>query len=258
MKTKLILCLSFLILIIIFWVTILNNKPRLITCDVGQGDGAILIYKSLQLVIDVGPDNGKMGECLSRHLPFWDKNIEASILSHSDKDHSGSWGRVVKSYKIENVFSNYDGCSQVDQINCTKILTVNDVVKVGMIEFEVLSSGENSEKDNDNNEGSIMGILKYKDKHILFGGDVTAKTEQRLVWRGVLKNKVDVFKVSHHGSQTATSEELLEVIRPEVAIISVGKGNRFGHPNREVLNRLTKYGSRIERTDISGDIIVSL
>lgn len=80
-------------------------------------------------------------------------------------------------------------------------------------------------------------------------GDITADVEKRLVWQRILKEPVDVLKVSHHGSKEASSEELLEILKPKLAVISVGTKNKFGHPTKEILERLKKWGVEILRTD---------
>jgi competence protein ComEC len=78
------------------------------------------------------------------------------------------------------------------------------------------------------------------------------------VWRRIIGEQVDILKVSHHGSAEGSSEELLAVTRPKLAIVSVGKNNKFGHPSKEVIERLKKYKVEIKRTDELGDIVVEL
>jgi len=107
----------------------------------------------------------------------------------------------------------------------------------------------------------VAGILDYKGEgkwSIFLSGDIEKETEQKLVWREILKGQVDVLKVSHHGSETATSEELLDFLKPKIAVISVGVNNRFGHPRGEVLERLNKRDIEIERTDEVGDVVFNL
>jgi competence protein ComEC len=89
-------------------------------------------------------------------------------------------------------------------------------------------------------------------------GDIEKETEQRLVWREIIKENVDILKVSHHGSEAATSDELLDLLKPKMAVISVGKNNRFGHPRGEVLERLNKRNIEIKRTDIDGEVVFNL
>jgi competence protein ComEC len=206
-------------------------------CDVGQGDGALIIQGNFQLLIDTGPASNKILSCLGRYMPFWDKTIEAIIISHNDSDHNGGLKSIKDYYQVENVYS--DG------------LAKGDVVKYGEIYFDILGPDQDFGNDNDN---SVVGILKYKGNKILFLGDITGDIEQKMVWRNELE-KVNVFKVSHHGSAEATSEELLNEVMPIEAVISVGISNKFGHPTKEVLDRLMRFGHKIRRTDVEGDIV---
>lgn len=218
-----------------------DNKVRIIFCDVGQGDGALVIQGKFQMLIDVGPENNKMVACLGRYLPFWDKTIEVVIISHNDDDHSGGLKQLKSYYNVQNVYSDK--------------LVRNDVVRYGEISFEVLGPDEDWGNDNDN---SVVGRLSYSDKNILFVGDIAAAVEQKMVWRRVLPDRIDILKISHHGSAGATSEELLETVRPTEAVISVGKNNKFGHPTKIVLDRLEKFGVKIRRTDKEGDVVYVL
>lgn len=239
MKFKIFILISILVLGVVAWVTWPTDKLKIIFCDVGQGDGALVIQNSFQMVIDTGPENKKMLNCLENHMPFWDKKIEALIISHYDLDHIGGLKEIEKYYQVEQKFSS---------VNLVK----NDVVSSGEILFEVLSPDQDWGDDNAN---SIVGVLGYKDKKILFTGDATNEVEQKMVWRNSL-GKVDILKVSHHGSNTGTSEELLSETWPGEAIISVGKNNQFGHPTTEVLERLEKYKAVIWRTDLQGERVV--
>lgn len=245
MKLRLILIISLLALGgLYWWQSTASQKTRIVFCDVGQGDGIIIEQGETQMIVDAGPKNGKMAECLGKYIPFWDKTIEMAIMTHGDADHDGGLPGVKLHYQIE-------------QLYYSDKLAQNDVVRLGTIDFEILSVG-----DSNTNEGSVVGMLKYHNKKILLTGDATAEVEQRLVWRKILRQaqddgRIDVLKVSHHGSETATSKELLELIRPKTAVISVGK-NSFGHPRREVLERLAAAGAEILRTDKLGDVVMEL
>jgi len=236
MKTRIILFLSLMGLLVIFWLTLPSSKVEVIFCDVGQGDATLVTYKNWQMLIDTGPNNKRVLTCLEKNVPFWDKKIEVVMITHGDNDHSGGLTDVSKFYQIEQIID-------------SKKVSQFDLIKTNWMEFEVVNSGPN-----DNNEGSIAGILSYENIKIFLSGDITTEVEQRLVWQKVLKEKVDVLKVSHHGSKNGTSEELLEILKPKMAIISVGAKNKFGHPTKEVLNRLKEKGIKIWRTDLDGEI----
>jgi len=87
--------------------------------------------------------------------------------------------------------------------------------------------------------------------------DINVETEQRLVWQGILKETVDVLKVSHHGSKNGTSDELLNILKPQIAVISVGAKNKFGHPTKEVLDKLEKRKIQIKRTDQEESVTIT-
>ena len=241
------------------------DKMEVIFCDVKQGDGIIVKEGSSQMVVDVGPKNKEMVRCLNKHLPFWDKKLEVVILTHEDSDHVGGLGEVERYYRIERLMG---GPAESEQINYTDFLSAFDVIRMGKIEFEVLSpstsSGQvpstSSGQAGDKNSNSVVGELRVGGKRFLLMGDADTETEERLVWRNILApagDKLNYLKVSHHGSKNGTTKTLLEVIKPEVAIISVGK-NRYGHPSEEVLERLSGVGAEIWRTDERGDIKIEV
>lgn len=216
-----------------------DDRPKVVFCDVGQGDGILIMEGSWQMLVDTGPENGKMGLCLEKYLPFWDKNLEAVIITHGDSDHAGGLKQLEKSYRIEQKMYTGD-------------LLKNDRLSYKSIQIDVWNPDELGE---DSNINSLVMLATVGSQKFLLMGDVPAEVEQKMAWRNELQ-KVDVLKVSHHGSKEATSKELLAVTKPKLAIISVGKNNKFGHPTKEVLERLKDEGVEIKRTDEIGDIIV--
>ena len=255
MKIRLILFSSLIMLVVLFWLTLPSQKVEVIFCDVGQGDAILVTYKNWQMLIDTGPDNKKVLSCLEKNVPFWDKKIEVVMITHGDNDHNGGLIDVLKFYQIEQIID-------------SKKLSQFDLVKTNWMVFETVNPREKTKDGEDNNENSIAGILKFYDPpspkapegrviKIFMAADIDVETEQRLVWQGVLNEKVDILKVSHHGSKNGTSEELLKILKPKLAVISVGAKNKFGHPTKEVLDRLKENGVEIKRTDLLGDVIVN-
>lgn len=257
MKIRLILFLSLIVLVILFWLTWPSQKVKVIFCDVGQGDATLVIYKNWQMLIDTGPNNKMVLNCLEKNVPFWDKKIEVVMITHGDNDHDGGLVDVSKFYQIE-------------QMIYSKNVSQSDLIKTNWMEFEVVNPKERVKEGEDNNENSIAGILRFYDDKlkreikVFMAADIDTETEQRLVWQGVLRqgygtlgSGVDILKVSHHGSKNGTSEELLNVLKPKIAVISVGAKNRFGHPTQEVLNRLKERNIKIERTDLIKQISIT-
>jgi len=232
-----------------------DGRARLIVCDVGQGEAILFSQDRFQMLVDTGPPTNKVLGCLEKYLPWGDKTIETVVISHGDADHDGGLNGVMNYYKIDNLYSavRLEGINE--QINYTDNISKGGIIKYGLMQYEILSP---ESIENDSNRDSVVGVISYKDKKILVMGDVPAEVEQRLVWRQEIIGKINYLVVSHHGSGEATSQELVDRVKPEEAIISVGKNNQFGHPTKQVLDRLREKGIRIRRTDEEGDIVLGL
>jgi len=253
MKNRILLFISLVFLIGIFYFSLPNKTGKVVFCDVEQGDAILATYKNIQMLIDTGPDNKKVLECLNRHMPFWDKTIEVVILTHGDSDHMGGLEDALKSYKVENIFSN-------EQKISSKKISQNDVISTNMFDFEVVNPPKNIETDDDN-INSVAGYLIYKGNvkwRAFLSADIDKETEQRLVWQKILDKQTDVLKIAHHGSENGTSNEILDFLKPKTAVISVGKNNRFDHPRKEVIERLKLRNIEIKRTDEVGDVVFEM
>ncbi len=248
-----ILMLGLFLIILGLFLSIPDGKLRLVFCDVGQGDGALLIKGKWQMMIDSGADNGKMERCLDRYLPFWDKKIETVVISHWDNDHSGALSKIMKSYKINKLFESSPSDKNIEQEIYTEKIRAGDSFKYGEMAFEVIYPRKFG---GEGNETSMVLVLNYEDKKFMFTGDVnlTGEGEMMTWWK---KEGVEGLKVSHHGSDSGSSEEWLKRLSPAIAVISVGKINNYGHPKQTTLNNLNAIGSKIFRTDEKGDIILS-
>ena len=242
-----------------------NKEAKVVFCDVGQGDAILATYKNVQMLIDTGPDNKKVLECLSKHIPFWDKTIEVVVLTHGDSDHIGALNSLLGSYKINKFFANGSFDTSIEQNIYSQKIGQNDVISTNMFDFEVVNPPKNKEI-NEDNINSVAGYLIYKGSvewKAFLSADIDKETEQKLVWQKILRqaqdgNGIDVLKVAHHGSENGTSEELLDFLKPKIAVISVGKNNRFDHPRKEVIERLDKRNIEIKRTDFDGEIVFKL
>jgi competence protein ComEC len=230
------------ILALAWWGWGLRGRDGVVVCDVGQGNGAIIMSGRTEMLVDVGPDNGKMLQCLEKYLPAGDKEIEAVVISHGDSDHVGGLENVKKYYNIEQIYSSAE-------------IRKNDVLRLGKFEIEVVWPEKIS---GDENADSIILRVNYGGKLFWLLGDATAEVEQYLSWRNLWGGNGGVLVASHHGSKSATTMEMLKEVKPEEAIISVGKNNRFGHPSQEVIDRLKNQGIKIKRTDEKGDILYVL
>ncbi|OGZ18279.1 MAG: hypothetical protein A2Z68_00590 [Candidatus Nealsonbacteria bacterium RBG_13_38_11] len=231
--------------------------------DVGQGDSIFIETAAKhQILIDGGPGSTVL-EKLGEEMPFWDRTIDLIILTHPHEDHLSGLIKVLENYEVENVL--WTGISMEtaifkewqEVIKEAKLYTAHSGQKViasGMV-LEVLYPFENLEnqKTKEVDDTSIVARLIFGDNSFLFTGDAFQLVEKQLIEKQVYLTS-DILKVGHHGSKTSTSQEFIEKVSPEMAVISVGKDNKYGHPNQETLATLTKYGIRIFRTDEQGDI----
>ena len=234
--------------------------------DVGQGD-AIFIEapNGNQVLIDGGPDNAVLQK-LGETMPFYDKDIDVVVLTHSDADHVTGLIEVLDRYEVKNIiYSNVIRVSSLygawqeavakEESNIIdpvagKIIDVGNGVSLLISNPSESLNGQARDKTNDD---SVVLMLKYGETEILLTGDIEAKTERRIILNGADLD-ADILKVAHHGSKTSTIEEFLYEVSPQVAIIQVGAKNRYGHPTQEVLSRLENFGVKLYRTDVDGDI----
>jgi len=250
----------FLAILVIFtisiWFTVINHKNnqylKVVFLDVGQGD-AIYIEapNGRQMLIDGGPDATLLSR-LSGVMPFADRSIDMIVATHPDLDHIGGFPVLLDNYKVGSILENgASGDSKAYTSVEEKIANkkINKIIaKKGMhiilddkrnIYFDILFP------DRDvnalaSNDGSIVGKLIYGENSFMFTGDASLYTENLIEWNekdSTLDS--DVLKLGHHGSKTSSSILWLKKVSPEVAIISVDKGNKYGHPHKELLDRLS-------------------
>jgi competence protein ComEC len=233
--------------------------------DVGQGD-AILINTSQrqQILIDGGPGKAVLRE-LSKEMPFYDRSIDAVILTHPDADHVGGLPDVLSNYEIGIVMEPGVESDSAIYKEFEKIIEEKNIKKIlarkGM-RFE-LSDGayllvlfpDRDVSGMETNDASIVAKLVYGNTSFLFTGDSPSKMENYLISLDPESLDVDVLKAGHHGSKTSSSEAFVNYTSPKYAVISVGKDNKYGHPNKEVLDIFNNLGAKILRIDELGQII---
>jgi len=256
--------LNFFVWLAVFELSDFNLK--VVFFDVGQGDSIFVkTPNGNHIIIDGGPDN-KVIEKLGREMPFWKRTIDVMILTHPHADHIVGLIEVLRRYKVKNVLwngMNYDSSiflewKKLVEKEGAKIYVVQDGSKVKegkSLYLNIINPyfSESSYLNNiDNN--SVVSHLIYKGYSFLFTGDIFSEKEKELVRRKREDIKSNVLKVSHHGSKTSSDKDFIKYVSPEIAVVSVGKNNRYGHPNKEVLERLIMSGAYILRTDEVGDI----
>lgn len=250
----------------LYWQTPKNLEVDFL--DVGQGDAILIKTPAGQnVLIDGGPDK-IVTKRLGESLPWWDKQIDLMILTHPHDDHVSGLIDVLKRYRVARVL--YTGALHNAPNYITWLKTVRDkkipltiIDKEQTINFgggcklEILYPDESllgRTADNLNNT-SIVAKLIYGQTRFLLAGDMEAFNKKKLINNGT-DLSADVLKVGHHGSDTSSSQEFLEKVKPSIAVIEVGKDNDFGHPNLRIIKRLERIGAQIFRTDRDGTVKV--
>ncbi len=234
-----------------------TDKLQVYFIDVGQADSILISNKNETMLIDAGNDeNGK--DIVNFIKDKGITKINYLIGTHPHADHIGGLDDVVKSdLEIDRVYmpkiqTNTKTFEDVLDAIQNKGLTVTapkkgDTFKIGDANCEIMTD---SILDKDNlNLASLVIRLEFGENSFLFMGDSESENEKTINWP-----KTTVLKVGHHGSNTSSSEDFLKQIKPEYAVIMVGKGNHYGLPKQKVLDRLIKVGAQIYRTDENGTI----
>lgn len=240
---------------------------KVIFFDVGQGDSILISQGANQILIDGGKDGKLLLAKLGRYLPFWDRKIEVVIETHPDADHIGGLIDVFRAYDVATVvktrmtsdsqtFKTLEdeiGKEELEIVEAklgNKIIFPNGDIEEIIFPFNSLVNSLSA----DTNATSVVTKLSTGENKFLFTGDLPIEQENE-----ILANNIDIManflKVGHHGSRYSSGEKFLDAVKPQQALISVGKNNTYGHPNQEVLQRLLSRKIKIYRTDEVGDII---
>lgn len=262
-----------------------DGKLHLVQCAVGQGDAILLTQGFSQVLVDGGP-NDQVTQCLSDHMPFWDHQLELVVATHPDKDHIAGLVSVIERYDVKlfvsiNVANSTTVFNNLQAVVWDREVPIHvarrgEEILVGNIRLNVLSPEESDQNilvwqknsweqsteqilgstatasDDSTNDQSVVMQASFGEFDALLTGDITASVEKRLASEFNLSG-IEVLKVAHHGSKHSTSQELVEAVAPQVAVIGVGK-NQWGHPAAEVLAKLGESGVTVLRTDIDGEI----
>lgn len=253
---------------------LINSSYEVYFLDINQGDSAIIItpHKRDVVMIDTG---GK----ITYEVEDWKKSnksynlsdntikflkskgittIDYLITTHGDYDHIGNAKYIVENFKVEKVIFN---CGEFNELE-TDLIKVLDEKKIPYyscikelnIDNNKLYFLQTKEYDNENDNSNVI-YTELSGYNFMFMGDASSTTEKEIIDKYNLPD-IDILKVGHHGSRTSSSIEFINEINPEYSIISVGKNNRYGHPNKEVLDALEE--SKIYRTDQNGSIMFKI
>ncbi|MBC7263784.1 MAG: DNA internalization-related competence protein ComEC/Rec2 [Chloroflexi bacterium] len=258
------------VILILTWLAVFSlpdGKLHVVFLDVGQGD-AIFVQTPTgrQMMIDGGPAPSVVLAGLGKRIPFWDRDIDLLVLTHPDEDHLAGLVSILERYKVGAVLDTPLPHQSPSSARWQELLA-KEQTQVVMAERGMtidLGDGVTAEVLNpqrpiitgtssDENNNSVVLRLTYGQTTFLFSADVEQEAERRLLTDADALSAL-ILKVSHHGAATATSEAFLQAVHPEVAVISVGAENTFGHPSPETLQRLREQVSEILRTDERGTV----
>lgn len=232
--------------------------------DVGQGDATLIKCGSHAMLIDGG--NNNKGTTVQLYLKKQGvESLDYVIGTHPDADHIGGLDVIVYKYNCDTVIMpDYEKDTKtyqelVDVIHDKNMKITYPVVgeqyALGEAKFTIIAPNSNSYGGNAN-DYSVAILLEYGKNRFLFTGDAEETSEAEMLTNGI-DISADVYKVAHHGSRSASTQEFLNAVHPKYAVISCGEGNSYGHPHAEVLNRLRSMGVEVFRTDEQGSIIAS-
>jgi len=264
--------LLLLLIAICLWLAALgiDDDFHLVVCNVGQGDATLIRYKSTEILVDGGPTDAVI-DCLSKHVPFWDRELELVILTHPEADHFTGLIEVFRRYKVEAFLrselilsnQNYQVLEKAVGGTTTRVITPTNglIIRLGLIHLDMVIDEEYlQEKNLDKlNMFSIITLVGYGDFEALLTGDYEFEGRDEFLknlTKIIPQDGVDYIKIPHHGSKNGLTRALLEITKPKLAVISVGK-NQWGHPVPEIFSMLDYFKVKILRTDKEGNIVIS-
>lgn len=273
-KLKFIILLIILILSYKVFPIKIERNVKIYFVDVGQGD-CILISTPTNKTILIdggGSENSSFNVGEKTLLPYLlDRRItkiDYALISHFDTDHVEGLLYVLKKIEVGNVIvakqgkvcDNYESFKEIVNKKNINVIIANKDKRIQIDKytyFDILFPSDELICDNVLNNNSIVAKFCYYNFSMLFTGDIEKIAEEKIISEYANnKEKLNstILKVAHHGSKSSSIEEILDLIKPKIALIGVGEKNTFGHPSEEVLNRLEEVGSKIYRTDLYGEI----
>ena len=258
--------LVYKIIIAIISLIFLINNGRIVNSevsilDVGQGDSSLIRLKNKNILIDTG---GNINYDISKNIliPYFKsvgiKKIDYLVLTHGDYDHMGEAINLVENFKVEKVIFNCGSYNDLEneliEVLDKKKIKYYSCIKELNIDNNKLHFLQTKEYDNENENSNVI-YTELNGYKFVFMGDAGVEKEKDILEKYNV-SKIDVLKIGHHGSKTSSDKNFIDEMNPKYSVISVGKNNRYGHPNKEVLNNLDN--SKIYRTDQDGSIMFKI
>jgi len=233
--------------------------------DVGQGDCAIVLCDGESMVIDGGPRGTSQYVYSYVHDTLRLSHIDYIVSTHPHLDHVGGLASVLNAAPVDLILTPlmewnskaFNSMLKYAELQGTPLVVPQegDTLQLGSAVITILHCWPEAVQQSRTNDSSIVLRIDFGSTSFLFTGDAEDWSEYMMIDSRV-NLKADVLKVSHHGSGTASTDEFLKTVQPEYAVISVGENNEYGHPHRNVLDRLSSIGASVLRTDELGTIII--
>ena len=289
-KTLVISVLFSLVIVgLVGFFSVIDDRTKIVFCDVGQGDASYIRVKNqTDVLVDAGPGRQVLS-CLGRHMPFYDRKIEIGIITHPQLDHFGGFLYIVDRYRIERIIlppvDNADKAFRrlknkaVSQKIAPLFLYAQDKLTINGSKLSFLWPTKEflaktliydrprqfgnrvlGASSLDLNHFSLVFVFEENGFKVLYTGDATPTVLNSMAESASLSSlqNIDILKIPHHGSKNGLTKNLLKLAEPGVSVISVGKNNPHGHPAKEVLEMLQALKTKIRRTDEEGDIVFKL
>lgn len=233
-----------------------TDDYRISVLDVGQGQSILIQSDGENYLVDCGGDYGQYAANKAAQLLLSQgiNRLDGIILTHFDEDHIGGIPFLLSRVSTDSLYITAPNDNEVPFTEDAEfpVYTVrsNITTELGKGSLTVYAPKSGSK----GNESSLCVLFQTDECGILITGDRTISAEKYLIENSDIPN-VDILVVGHHGADTSTSLDLLRATKPSVAVISVGADNRYGHPQKKVLDKLSLFGCKVYRTDIYGTIV---
>lgn len=250
-----------------------NDKLLVYYFDVGQGDSELIRIPDgsgnyFNMLIDSG--DAEHTDAITAYLDGLEiTKLDAVVVTHPHADHMGSMASIIERYAIDRFYMprfpseltpttvSYEkmlDALTAKNLGITVIKTGTVITTTDLASVTVLAPDDGDKSDNLNNYSAVIKVV-FGDRTFLFMGDAEEDELSQILQSGYSLDS-DVIKIGHHGSSDATNGALLEAVSPEIAVISCGTGNSYGHPHEETLDLLKKYNVTVYRTDLDGTVVI--
>lgn len=230
--------------------------------DVGQGDAILITTPDGNMLIDTSV-SGARDELTAYLAKAGVTELEYLVLTHPDADHIGNADYIINNYPIKKILlpdfaatsKTYERMLDAMENSEAEVIcpAPGEYYDLGALRNMIIAP---CEEYKDPNEMSIVIKSVYGNTSVMLTGDAEVESEGDIVkvWKAE-DLKADILKVGHHGSSTSTTDAFFAAVDPDIAVISCGEGNKYGHPHKETIEKLTEKGVSIHRTDLEGDIV---